>query len=85
MLNSTGGETKWLLTAISIYNVPVKRRNFPKEASRLLREALDETLSLARSLHRSSPLAFSVFALSVLFPRRLLRPLPDGCQGGLRG
>jgi hypothetical protein len=61
--------------------VPVKRRCFPKEASRALREALDETLSLTLSLHKSPPLAFGAFALFVLFPRLLLRPLPDGCQG----
>jgi len=33
------------------------------------------------ALHTSSPLAFSVFALFVLFPRPLLRPLPDDYQG----
>jgi hypothetical protein len=41
-----------------------------------MRGALDETLSLALSLHNSSPLAFSAFSLFVLFPRLLLRPLP---------
>jgi len=66
---------------ISPYNVPVKRRSSPKEASRLMREAMDETLSLALSLHHSSPLAFNAYVLFVLFPRLLLRPLPDGCQG----
>jgi len=81
MLYSEGGEKKWLLDEISLLNVSDRRRCFPKEASRLLREALDETLSLALSLHNSSPLAFSAFSLVVLFPRLLLRPLPDGCQG----
>jgi len=57
MLNSAYGEKKWLMDEISLYNVPVKRRSFPKEAARLLREALDETLSVALSLHGSSPLA----------------------------
>ena len=33
------------------------------------------------SLHVSSPIAFSAYSLFVLFPRLLLRPLPDGCQG----
>jgi hypothetical protein len=75
-----GGEENWLQKEISMYNVPVKRRCFPKEASRALREALYAVLSLALSLQKSSPLAFSVFALSVLFPRLLLRPLSDGCQ-----
>ena len=42
---------------------------------------MDETLSLALSLHGSSPLAFNAFSLFVLLPRLLLRPLPDGCQG----
>ena len=79
MLYSEGGEKKWLLDEISLFNVHVRRRSFPKEASRLLREALDETLSLALSLHSSSPLAFNAFSLVVLFPRLLLRPLPDGC------
>ena len=81
MLYSEGGEKKWLLDEISLFNVPVRRRCFPKEASRLLREALDATLSVALSLHSSSPLAFGAFSLGVLFPRLLLRPLPDGCQG----
>jgi hypothetical protein len=60
---------------------PTPVRCFPKEASRLLREALDETLSLALSVHSSSPLSFNAFSLVVLFPRLLLRPLPDGCHG----
>ena len=81
MLYSGGGENNWLLDEISLFNVPVRRRCFPKEASRLLREALDETLSLAMSLHNSSPLAFSALSLFVLFPRLLIRPLPDGCEG----
>jgi hypothetical protein len=81
MLDSACGEKKWLLDEISLYNVQDKRRNFPKEASRLPREAMDETLSLALSLHGSSPMVFSAFSLFVLFPRLLLRPLPDGCQG----
>jgi hypothetical protein len=42
---------------------------------------LDDTLSLALYLHKSSPLAFSAFALFVLFPMLLLRPLPDGFYG----
>ncbi len=79
MFNSVGGEEKWLMDEITLFNGPVKRRKFPKEASRLLREALDETLSLALSLHHSSPLAFNAYSLFVLFPRLLLRPLPDGC------
>ena len=66
MLESDGGEQQWLLNEISGYNVPVKRRCFPKEATRLLREARDDTLSLALYLHSSSPLAFSAFALFVL-------------------
>ncbi len=82
MINSAGGEEKWLLEEISLFNVPVNRRSFPKESSRALREALKETLSLALSLNKSSPLSFSAFALFVLFPRLLMRPLPDGCQGG---
>ena len=81
MLQSSEGVDNWLLHEISSFNVPVKRRYFPKEASRALREALDETLSLTLSLHKSFPLAFNAFALSVLFPKLLLRPLPDGCQG----
>jgi len=57
------------------------RRIVPKEASRALKGALDEVLSLVSSLHKSSPLTFSAYALFVLFSRMLLRPLPDGCQG----
>jgi len=83
MLQSSVGEENWLLHEISNFNVPVRRRCFPKEASRALREALDDTLSMALGLNKSSPLAFSAFALFVLFPRLLLRPLPDGCQGSV--
>ena len=81
MMDSAGGEQKWLLDEIALFNVPIKRRSFPKEASRLLREALDKTLSMALSLHGSSPLAFNAFSLFFLFPRLFLRPLPDGCKG----
>jgi hypothetical protein len=83
MLDSPEAKEKWLQNEVSLYNVPVKRRSFPKEASRSLRESLDATLSLAMSLHKSSPLAFNAFALFVLFMRLLLRPLPDGCQGSI--
>ena len=69
------------MNEISLFNVPNKRRCFPKEAYRAPREALDEVISLAISLHKSSPLAFSAFALYALFPRMLPRPLPDCCQG----
>jgi hypothetical protein len=81
MLNSAEGEEKWLMDEIALFNVPVKRCKFPKEASRLLRKALDETLSLAPSLHHSWPLAFSAYSLFIFFPRLLFRPLPDGCEG----
>ena len=79
MMNSAGGGKNGWLDEIALFNVPIKRRIFPKEASRIPREALDETLSLALSLHGSSPLGFSAFFLFALFPRPLLRPLPDGC------
>ena len=62
-----------------LFNVPIKRRGFSKEASRELREVVDEVLSLTISLYKSSPLAFSAYALFVLFPKILLRPLPGGC------
>ncbi len=81
MRQSLEGEGAWLLSEISNFNVPVKRRSFPKEASFALRDALDHTLSLAVSLHKDSPLAMSAFTLFILFPRLLLRPLPNGCQG----
>ncbi len=82
MLHSTREEEKWLLDEIANFNVSIKRRCFPKEASKTLRETLDESLLLAISMHMSSPLAFNAFGLFVLFPRLLLRPLPEGCQGG---
>jgi hypothetical protein len=81
MLHSTGGEKKWLLDEISNFNVPGKRHRFPEEASKALRETLDEALSLAISLHKSTPLAFSAFNIFVLFPRLLFCLLLDGCQG----
>ena len=80
---ATGGEDNWLVNEISYCNVPVKRRSFPKEASEALREALDNTLSFALSLHTTSPLSFSASALFVLFQRLILIPLQDGCQGRL--
>ena len=70
-----------MLNEISSRNVPVKRRSFPKEASEQLRDVLDSILTLALSLHKKSPLAFSAYSLFVLFQRMLLRPLPNGCQG----
>jgi hypothetical protein len=76
-----GAKKKMLLSEISNFNVPVKRRAFPKEAPSLLRDALECTLSLALSLHMNSPLALSAYSLSILFPRLLMRPLPNGCQG----
>ena len=63
--------------------MPVKRRSFPKEASEALREALDVAISFALSLHKTSTLAFSAPALFVLFPRIILRPLPEVFQGRL--
>ena len=80
MRRSPEGEDGWLLSEISNFNVPVKRRSFPKEASSDLRDALDYTLSLALSLHMNSPMAMSAYSLFILFPRLLLRPFPNGCQ-----
>jgi hypothetical protein len=79
--SSTGGEAKWLLNEISLFNVPVKRRAFPKEASSLLRDTLDVILSLALSLHMNSSMTFNAYSLFILFPRLLLKSLPAGCQG----
>jgi hypothetical protein len=81
MERAPGGEDLWLIHEISSFNVPVKRRSFPKEASEALREALDITMSFALSLHNTSPLSFSASALFVIFPILILRPLQDGSQG----
>ncbi len=81
MLRSPEGEEKWLFSEISNFNVSVKRRAFPKEALSAQRDTLDCILSLALSLHTNSPLALSAYSLFILFPRLLLRPLPNGCQG----
>jgi hypothetical protein len=80
MRRSPEGEDKWLLTKISNFNVPVKHRSFPKEASSTLRDTLDCTLSMALSLHGDSPMALSAYSLFILFYRLLLRPLPTGCH-----
>ena len=61
LFSTRGGEEKLLLEEISNFNVPIKRRGFPKKASKALRETLDKTLSLVLSLHKSSPLALSAF------------------------
>jgi hypothetical protein len=45
-----------------------------------LREALGTSLSFALSLHTTSILAFNASALFFLFPRLILRTLPEGCQ-----
>ncbi len=55
MLMAPGGKELWLLNEISSFNLPVKRHAFPKEASTLLRDALDVTLSPALSTHKDSP------------------------------
>jgi hypothetical protein len=83
MAGALGRKVYWLLHEVSSFNVPVKRRSFPKEASEALRDALDVTLSFALSLHKTSPMAFNASALFVLFPRLIPRPLPEGCQGRL--
>jgi len=80
MTKSMDGEEKWLLNEISLFDVPVKRKAFPKEASSLLRDTLDVILSLALTLKRNSSIAFSAYSLFILFPRLLLRPLPTRCQ-----
>ena len=67
MERAPGGEDRWIIHEISSFNVPVKRRSFPKEASEAKKEALDITLSFALSLHKTSPLSFNTSALFVLF------------------
>ena len=47
----------------------------------MLRDTLDYILTLAFSLHKNSPMAFSAYSLFILFPRMCLRPLPNGCKG----
>ncbi len=69
---------------MSSFNIRVKRPFLPKETSNLLMHTLDNVMFLALSHHKSSPLAFNAHALLfVLFPRLILRPLPNGCQGGV--
>ena len=69
------------MSEISNYNVLVKHSSFPKEAFSVLRVALESIVALALSLHMNYSMAFSAYSLLVLFPRDLLRPLPNGCQG----
>jgi len=83
MTNTVGGEENWLLHEISSFNAPVKRRSFPKESFVIQHHALDDVLSLALYLHKSSPLSFNSHAISILFPRLVLRPLPNDCHGAL--
>ena len=83
MTNSADGEDNLLLNEISRSNVPVKRRCFPKESSHILRQAMDDALSLVLSMYKASPLAFDAHAIFVVLPRLVLRPPPSGCQGGL--
>jgi hypothetical protein len=75
------GEGKWLINEISSFNVPVKRRSSPKESSSTLRQALDNVLSLALSPNETSHLACSAYDIFVMFPRLILRPMPNDCQG----
>ena len=78
MLRSPEGEDKWLLTEISSFDVPVKRKSFPKEAATVLRDTLDSVLPHAFSLYKNYPMAFSAYDLFVLFRLLCLRPLPNG-------
>ncbi len=43
--------------------------------------ALDAILELAISLTLDNPLAFAAYSAYVLFPRLVLRSLPQGCSG----
>jgi len=72
MTNTVGGVENWLLRKISSFNVPVKRRCFPKESSILLRHALGDVMSVALLLHKSSLMAFNFNAIFVLFPKLIL-------------
>ncbi len=81
MMGEATEEKAWLMDEITFHNVPVKRRCFPKEASINLRKTLDDTIALALSLNENSPMAFAAYSLFILFPRLMLRLLPDGCQG----
>ncbi len=54
MERAPGGEDRWLIHEISSFNVLVKRRSFPEEASEALREALDIILSFSISLSLST-------------------------------
>ena len=60
---------------------PSSAAPFQNEASETLRDTLDSVLSLALTLPKSSPLSFCAYALFILFPRLLLRPLSNGCHG----
>jgi hypothetical protein len=53
--NTPGDEKTWFLDELSLNNVPVKRRCFPKESVVILRESLDAILSLALSLESAPP------------------------------
>jgi hypothetical protein len=81
MRGSQKNEQSWLMDEISLHHILVKRCCFPKEAVRPMREALCVVLSLALSLTKTSPLAVAAWALFVLFPILLLRPLPNECPG----
>jgi hypothetical protein len=59
MRNSPKGEDIWLLSEITMFNVLVKRRLFPKETATVLRDTVNAILSMALSLHKDSSLVFS--------------------------
>ncbi len=71
----------WLNNEISIFNVKIIRRTFPRENGELIRNTFDNILGLATSLPPNNPLTYPAYAADVMFPRLILRSLPPGCKG----
>ena len=65
-----------LINDLTIFNVKVNRKTFPRESNDLVHNTLNIILGLATSLPQEDQLALPSYAGYVLFPRLILRSLP---------
>ena len=61
---------------ISMLNVKINRKTFPRENGELVRTTFDNILGLATSLPPNNPLALPAYAAYAMSSRLILRSLP---------
>jgi hypothetical protein len=71
----------WLINELTMFNVKVNKKTFPREIGDLVHIALDTILGIATALPQEDPLALPTYAGYVMFSRLILRSLPPGCKG----